>query len=127
MIDEPAIVDPPSFSGNTPEEPEKDLLSIIIDEINSVYGVNITEEDKVNLDRLKSRLTDSGEIKKYMEGDNSVENKKNYFQQQFNDAMLDYVNDRFDFYKKMEDNKDMKNMIFQNMYADYLKNNMTDQ
>lgn len=133
LIDEPAIVEPPSFSDNTPEEPEKDLLSIIIDQINSVYGINMTEEDKVNLDRLKSRLADSGEVKKYMEGDNSEENKKNFFQQQFNDAMLDYVNDRFDFYKKMEDNKDMKHMIFQTMYADYLKTNkpphksMTDQ
>ena len=99
------------------------MFESIIDQINSVYGINMTEEDKVNLDRLKSRLADSGEVKKFMEGDNSNENKKNFFQQQLNDAMLDFVNDRFDFYKKMEDNKDMKNMLFQNLYADYLKTN----
>jgi len=33
--------------------------------------------------------------------------------------MVDYVNERFDFYKKMEDNPSMKNMVFQKMYADY--------
>ena len=80
LTDQDAIVEPPSFGGTAPQEPEKDFLSSIIDQINSVYGINMTEEDKVNLDRLKSRLADSGEVKKFMEGDNSNENKKNFFQ-----------------------------------------------
>ena len=33
--------------------------------------------------------------------------------------MLDYVNERFEFYKKMEDNPTVKNMIFKRMYSDY--------
>ena len=35
--------------------------------------------------------------------------------------MVDYVNDRFEFYKKMEENQPMKNTIFQMMYSDYQK------
>jgi hypothetical protein len=31
------------------------------------------------------------------------------------------VNERFDFYKKMDDHPEMKNMIFQKMYSDYQK------
>ena len=54
-----------------------------------------------------------------MTGDNTDENKQNYFKQQFNGLMLDYVNERFEFYKKMEDNPNVKNMIFKKMYADY--------
>ena len=32
---------------------------------------------------------------------------------------IDYINERFDFYKKMDDNPSMKNLIFQMMYKDY--------
>ena len=56
-----------------------------------------------------------------MKGDNTEENKKNFFKQQFNEVMVDYVNDRFEFYKKMDENQEMKNMIFQMMYSDYKK------
>ncbi len=121
LIDQDATVEPPSFGGKDPKEPEKDLLSEIIGQVNRTYGVNITEEDKVDLDRLKKRLVDDPEVEKYMKGDNSEDNKKTFFKKQFNDLMVDYVNDRFEFYKKMEDNQDMKNMIFQMMYSDYKK------
>ena len=47
-------------------------------------------------------------------------NKKN-FKEKFEGLMVDYVNERFEFYKKMEDNPSMKNMIFQKMYSDYQK------
>ena len=109
--------------GNTPQKPETefDLLSEIINEVNNVYGVNITDEDKIDLSRLKRRLMDNPEIEKYMTGENTDENKQNYFKKQFEGLMVDYVNERFEFYKKMDDNPSMKNMIFQKMYKDYLK------
>ena len=65
---------------------------------------------------------DNPEIVKYMTGDNTDDNKRNYFKEQFEGLMVDYVNERFDFYKKMEDNPDMKNMIFQLIYSGYQKN-----
>ena len=35
--------------------------------------------------------------------------------------ILDYVNERFEFYKKMEDNPTVKSMIFEKIYSDYQK------
>ena len=35
--------------------------------------------------------------------------------------MIDYVNERFEFYKKMDDNREMKNFIFDMLYKDYQK------
>ena len=35
---------------------------------------------------------------------------------QFDDKLLEMVNDRIDFYKKMEENKSVKNFIFQQMF-----------
>ena len=54
-----------------------------------------------------------------MKGDNTEDNKQSFFKQQFEGMMIDYINERFDFYKKMDDNPSMKNLIFQMMYKDY--------
>ncbi len=56
-----------------------------------------------------------------MNRENSEDNKKSFFKQQFDNLMIDYVNDRFEFYKKIEENQAMKNTIFQMMYSDYQK------
>ncbi len=119
LINEDSVVAPPDFGGGTQQEPELDLLSEIINQINTTYGVNLTDDDRVDLERLKKRLVESTEVRTYMEGDNSEDNKRIFFKQQFDDLMVDYVNDRFEFYKKMEENQSMKNMIFQMMYSGY--------
>jgi type I restriction enzyme R subunit len=115
------ILNPPDFGSTGMIEPEVDLLSEIINQVNTVYGVNLTEEDKLDLSRLSKKLIIDPEVSKFMTGDNTEENKKNFFKQQFNEVMVDYVNDRFEFYKKMDENQEMKNMIFQMMYSDYQK------
>jgi len=112
---------PPEFEGDGMAEPKFDLLSEIIIQVNRVHGVNLTEEDKLDLFRLSKRLNENTEIAKYMNEDNSEENKRNFFKKQFEDFMIDYVNERFEFYKKMEDNKSMKNMICQIMFSNYQK------
>lgn len=124
---EDSIVEPRDFESGGAVEPEYDFLSEIINQINSVYGINLTDEDKVDLSRLKKRLVENPEIEKYMTGQNTDENKKNYFRQQFEGLMVDYVNERFEFYKKMEDNPNMKNMIFQKMYSDYQQSQGADE
>lgn len=115
------VLDPPDFEEGGVVDPEYEFLSEIINQVNSAYGVNLTDEDKVDLSLLKKRLVENPEIEKYMTGENTDENKQNYFRQQFEGMIVDYVNERFEFYKKMEDNPSMKNMIFQRMYSEYEK------
>ena len=112
---------PPDFEGRGVVEPVMDFLSEIVHQVNKAYGVNLTDEDKLDLSRLSKRLMDNSDVSKYMTNANSEENKMIYFKQQFDQMMLDYVNDRFEFYKKMEDNPPLKNMIFQAIYSDYNK------
>ena len=64
-------------------------------------------------------MIEDPEVEKYMNGNNTEDNKRNFFKQQFEGMMIDYINERFDFYKKMDDNPSMKNTIFQMMYKDY--------
>lgn len=61
------------------------------------------------------------EISVYMNGDSSDENKQSYLMKQFDDKLLEMVNDRIDFYKKMEENKSVKNFIFQQMFDEMRK------
>ena len=110
---------PPEFEGGTPVEPEFDLLSEIINQVNRVHGVNLTDEDRLDLSRLSKRLGKDTEVAKYMNEDNTEENKRNFFTKQFNNMLIDYVNERFEFYKKMEDNQSIKNMICQMIYSNY--------
>ncbi len=119
LTSEETIVGPPEFGDKEIIEPEYDLLSEIIKRINETHGVNLTEDDRIDLSRLKKRLADSTEVRKYMTGNSSEENKQRYFRDQFNEFMIDYVNERFEFYKKMDENPSAKDVIFQALYANY--------
>ena len=60
--------------------------------------------------------------KKNMNDSNPEENKNNFFRRQFDDFMIDCVNERFEFFKKIEENQSIKNLICRMMYSDYKKN-----
>jgi type I restriction enzyme R subunit len=113
------IIEPPKFGTSGVQESEVDLLSEIIAQVNTKYGVNLTEDDRIDLSRLRRRLVENPEVEKYMNGDNTDDNKKMYFKQMFEGMMVDFINERFEFYKKMEDNPSMKNLIFNQLYRSY--------
>ena len=113
------VVEPPTFGGGDVVEPVLDLLSEIINQVNNTYGVNLTDDDKIDIERLRNRLVTDPEIIKYMSGQNTEDNKKNFFKEQFDGMMVDYINERFDFYKKMDENPSVKNHIFKMMYDNY--------
>ena len=102
-------------------EEEKDLLSEIIKGLNELYGSELTNEDKLDLENVRKRIHEHEDLKKVFLGDNSDTNKKQKFDDVLNSIILSYVNDRFDFYKKMEDPK-VKNFINNVLYEKYRSN-----
>ena len=83
----------------------------------------MTPEDQIDLSRISKKLDTDPEVRKYMEGDNSEINKKNYFNEKCNEILLQEVDEKFDFYQRMESNQSVKNMIFKLLYENYqLKN-----
>ena len=95
----------PQFGGTStlaPEE-EKELLSQIIDKVNSLYGVDLGEEDKINMDLVVKRVSQNEDLRKVMKGDNTDDDRKAYFEKIFKDEMVDFYGDRIDFYKKVMD------------------------
>ena len=102
-------------------EEEKDLLSEIIKGLNELYGSELTNEDKLDLENVRKRIHEHEDLKKVFLGDNSDTNKKQKFDDVLNSIILSYVNDRFDFYKKMEDPK-VKTYINNVLYEKYRSN-----
>ena len=115
---------PPEFENSPWNEPLKDLLSEIIRQLNERYGLNLTEDDKLNVERVRTGLNEDVNLRVHMEGDSSLENKKVYFRKHFDQRMVGLISDSIGFYKKLENHPEAKNMIFQHLFADYQKQKM---
>ena len=123
LSDDAHVDQPPEFEAYPLGEPEKDALSEIIRQLNDRHGLNLTEDDKLNIKRVQNSLMEDDNLRVHMVGDSSSENKRSYFREQFDERMLATINDSIEFYKKLEDNPSAKNLIFKLMLSDYRKQN----
>lgn len=102
------------------DQPEFDLLSEIINQINEVYGSEISEQDRLDLETMKNKVVSDESLQKVMVGDNSETNKRQKFDDVLNKTIMSFFNERFDFFKKIDDPK-VKDFIGQMIY-EQLKN-----
>lgn len=121
LEDKEGVFEPPEFEQHSERDPEYDLLSEIIDQVNQTYGVDLTDDDRINLESLNKQMSEDHEVRLVMKSESSDDNKKDFFEKQFNEKLLDYVNDRLGFYKMMNDNPLVKTLICDQMYSDYQK------
>lgn len=105
--------------GPVQEEPMS-LLSHIIKRINEVYGIELSKEDELDLRNVSDRLFSNEELLSVMNGNNSEDDKKTFFDNLLRDEVTEYYGDRLDFYKKVM-NKKIFPMILDGLYRDYLK------
>lgn len=103
-------------------EPEYDLLSEIIKRINEVYGIELSEEDKVDLQHVSDRMKHNDELSSVMVGNNTDDDKKDFFKKVVKDEVSEYYGDRLDFYKKIMNSKVFP-MILDGMYREYNRGN----
>lgn len=118
LEDKTGELDPMSGGTGGKGEEEKELLSEIIERINSVYGLELREEDKVDLKNVEHRMRNDEEMKKVYLGNNSEDVKQGFFEKQLKDKFVDYTGERLDFYKKVTDKK-VFDMLFNMMYKNY--------
>jgi type I restriction enzyme, R subunit len=121
LVDTEGVLEPPSEygAGIKPEE-EVELLSEIINRVNELYGIELTDEDKLDLENVHKRMVEHEEVKEVMQGNNSEQDKKDFFNKILTDMFIEYVNDRFDFYKKVED-PNVNQLIKDGLYRKYLR------
>jgi hypothetical protein len=106
--------------GKGKQEEPYELLSQIIEKLNSVHGVEITEDDRVTLGRVVQIMGEDEELRKVVNGNNTDEVKKEFFESLFKDTMVDYHGDRMDFYKKVMDQRVLP-VLIQGLFQSYLQ------
>ncbi len=99
--------------GGRKEIPE--LLSIIIDKINKKYGTPFNGKDKDVAEKLLSRIINEKEMKEEVKN-NPKENVWYAFEKKFNEELQKILEENFDFYKKLNDDREIKNEIMQQMF-----------
>ena len=99
------------------EEPVE-LLSEIIKKVSSVYGIDLRDEDKVDLQNVEKRMIEDKEMAKVYTGNNSEDVKSEFYEKLLKEKFVDYTGDRLDFYKKVMDNK-IFDLIKDTLYQNY--------
>lgn len=105
------------------QEPDYNLLSHIIERINEVYGIELSEEDKLDLKHVSERIEKNAELTSVMVGNNSEDDKRDYFNKVLKDEVSEYYGDRLDFYKKIMNTKVFP-MILEGMYREYKRDSL---
>lgn len=100
------------------DEESTDLLSHIVQRINEVYGIELSEEDRVDLKHVAQRIGGNPDLREVMAGNNSEFDKRDFFISILKDEVSEYYGDRLDFYKKIMNQKAFP-MIMEGLYRQY--------
>lgn len=103
-------------SGKPAEEME--LLSNIIKMLNETYGLDLTEEDKVELDRMRKNIIDDSTLMSFFNNDNARDDVRKMFFERVDDELLDFLNSKIDLYNKLSE--DRANTMFKSMFFNEL-------
>ena len=101
---------------------EEEFLTKIIATLNETYGANLSEEDRIDIDIIKSKLEKNEELKAVLNPRNTRENIKKKFEDIFDNVILDFVNNKFELYKKLSNpqiNAQFKKKWFDRLIEQY--------
>jgi type I restriction enzyme R subunit len=101
---------------------EEEFLTKIIQSLNETYGANLTDEDKVDIDIISSKIEKNEELKAVFNPRNTRENIKKKFEDIFDKAILEFVNNKFELYKKLSNpqiNAQFKKKWFDRLIEQY--------
>ena len=103
-------------------EEQKDWLSHIIKTINETYGLNLTEDDKVDIERVQEQLVANEELRLVAQADNSRENVRHKCDKIVDMILLDYVTSKTELFRKLTEpkvNHLFKSKLFGEYYRQY--------
>jgi type I restriction enzyme, R subunit len=94
---------------------QKDTLDNIVTRLNNTYGVNLTEDDQLDIERIRSKIEHSSDLEAVMTANNTEQVKRDKFESAIDELFLDFIHDKLDLYKKLktpEFNKALKQEWF---------------
>jgi type I restriction enzyme R subunit len=106
----------------TPEEIE--VLSKIIKDLNERFGTDFSEDDKVFIEQLESRLIGDPVLENSLKV-NTRENFRLTFDNVVNDVVQDMIDSNFKFYKQINDDFQFAKTFFDWLFDRYLRSAST--
>jgi type I restriction enzyme R subunit len=110
----------PGGSGGLQED-EFDYLTKIIKVLNDTYGLELSEEDKVEFKKMKASIYDNDELMSFFNKGNSKDNIKDKFNDEIDGELLNFIDKKLEFYNKMTEDK--VNSLFKNMWFNEIYDN----
>jgi type I restriction enzyme, R subunit len=104
-----------------PDEPY-DFLSSIIKVLNESFGTDLTDDDKINLQRIHNSIMSDKELNRVHQSDNTETNKRHMFNKVFEKYLLDLVDKDINFYNKMKESK--RNEFVKNQLYEFYNRNL---
>ena len=95
-------------------------LSQIILELNDRFGVGLTEEDRLSIERLLERLSDEPALEASIRV-NTPENARLTFDHVVNDRLQDMIESNFKLYKQIADNPEFGRRLLDRLFGIYLE------
>lgn len=107
-------------TGRVTSEPKEDneYLSVIIKTLNDTFGIDLTEEDKVDLQRLREKVTTNEELLEFFNPNNSRDNIRERFDEEVDSELLEFINNKLELYNKLTE--DRVNTLFKQMWFNKL-------
>lgn len=97
---------------------DNEYLSVIIQTLNNTFGIDLTEEDKVDLLRLREKVTTNEELLQFFNPENSRDNIRDRFNEEVDSELLDFINSKLELYNKLTE--DRVNTLFKQMWFNEL-------
>lgn len=91
-----------------------DWLSNIIKALNETFGIDLTDEDKVELSRLRERIDNIKELAAYFIPQNARDDVKAKFDETVDAELLDFITSKYELYNKLTE--DRANTLFKNIW-----------
>ena len=107
-------------AGRVQAQPVEDneFLSVIIKTLNDTFGIDLTDEDKVDIQRLRDRLASNEELLEFFNPNNSRDNIRERFNEEVDSELLEFINSKLELYNKLTE--DRVNSLFKQMWFNEL-------
>ena len=90
---------------NAGSEQEMEWLSKIIKTLNETFGLELTDEDRVDLQHLHDRLSNDSELMNFFNPQNARDDVQEHFNEAVDEALLDFINVKLELYNKLSEDK----------------------
>ena len=90
------------------------MLTNIIKVLNDTFGIDLTDEDKVEFQKMKDKIYSNEELMSFFNRNNSRDNIQDKFSEEIDNELLNFINTKLELYNKLTE--DRVNLMFKKIW-----------